>query len=324
MNFLVVDDEVAIRELVGELLEAEGHNVTLAENGEDALRKFKLVWHEVIFSDIRMPKMNGIELLDAVKSINPNIQFVIMTSHASVDNSIQALKKGAFDYVLKPFEDLDIVVDAANRAVAELSAVRRQQALVNTLARQNQELDSLNKEFRELAIRDGLTGLFNHRYAHERLTEEFDRAMRFGRDLTVIFIDVDHFKFFNDANGHQAGDQVLKTLADIMTNASRESDTVARWGGEEFIVVAPETDGAAAVKLAEKIRQAVAAYPFPHSAEQPLGFVSLSLGVAAKSGVTETPEKLLRHADDAVYRAKDAGRNRTVFCSAPAKLRSVG
>jgi diguanylate cyclase (GGDEF)-like protein len=247
-----------------------------------------------------------------------------MTSHASVDNSIQALKSGAFDYVLKPFEDLDVVVDAAQRAVKELSNIRRQQALVNTLALQNQELDSLNKEFRELAIRDGLTGLFNHRYAHERLQEEFDRSARFGRDLTVIFIDVDHFKFFNDTNGHQAGDQVLQTLAEIMTNATRESDTVARWGGEEFIVVAPETNGKAACELAEKIRHAVAAYPFPHAGQQPLGFVSLSLGVASRCAQTETAEKLLRHADDAVYRAKDAGRNRTIYLGAPEQMRDVG
>ena len=104
MNILVADDELAIRELVGELLEADGHTVTLAENGEVALEKFKLSWHEIVFSDIRMPKMNGIELLQAIKEINENTQFIIMTSHASIDNSIDALKKGAFDYILKPFE----------------------------------------------------------------------------------------------------------------------------------------------------------------------------------------------------------------------------
>ena len=194
MNILVADDEIAIRELVGEILEGEGHEVTLAEDGEDALEKFKRTWHEIVFSDIRMPKMNGIKLLEAIKEINANTQFVVMTSHASIDNSIDALKKGAFDYILKPFDDLDIVSDAANRAIANLSGIRRQQYLLNTLARQNQELDTLNKEFREMAIRDGLTGLFNHRYAKERLDEEFDRSKRFGRELTVLFMDLDHFK----------------------------------------------------------------------------------------------------------------------------------
>ena len=154
MNILVADDELAIRELVGEILESDGHTVTLAEDGADALEKFKRIWHEIIFSDIRMPNMNGIEFLTAVKEINENTQFIIMTSHASIDNSIDALKKGAFDYIIKPFEDLAVITEAANSAINNLSGIRRQQYLLNTLSRQNQELDVLNKEFREMAIRD--------------------------------------------------------------------------------------------------------------------------------------------------------------------------
>ncbi len=324
MNILVADDETAIRELVGEILEGEGHEVTLAEDGEDALEKFKRAWHEIVFSDIRMPKMNGIELLSAVMKINANTQFVIMTSHASIGNSIDALKKGAFDYILKPFEDLDVVTDAANRAIANLSGIRRQQYLLNTLSRQNQELDNLNKEFRELAIRDGLTGLFNHRYAKERLDEEFDRASRFGRELAVLFMDLDHFKFFNDTHGHQAGDEILQELAELMMKAVRESDTLARWGGEEFIVIAPETSEVNGCVLAEKIRKAVATHPFPNAEQQPLGMVSLSIGISSRSDSTENAEKLLRFADDAVYAAKDSGRNRSIFCSGPQKMNNVG
>ena len=324
MNILVADDEIAIRELVGEILEGEGHEVTLAEDGEDALEKFKRTWHEIVFSDIRMPKMNGIKLLEAIKEINANTQFVVMTSHASIDNSIDALKKGAFDYILKPFDDLDIVSDAADRAIANLSGIRRQQYLLNTLARQNQELDSLNKEFREMAIRDGLTGLFNHRYAKDRLDEEFDRSMRFGRDLTVLFMDLDHFKFFNDTHGHQAGDEILQILAALMMKNVRESDTLARWGGEEFIVIAPETSEEEGGVLAEKIRKAVAEHAFPNADKQPLGMVSLSIGMSSRSEQTENAEKLLRFADDAVYAAKDSGRNRTIYCSGPQKMNNVG
>ncbi len=324
MNILVADDEIAIRELVGEILEGEGHEVTLAEDGEDALEKFKRTWHEIVFSDIRMPKMNGIKLLEAIKEINANTQFVVMTSHASIDNSIDALKKGAFDYILKPFDDLDIVSDAANRAIANLSGIRRQQYLLNTLARQNQELDSLNKEFREMAIRDGLTGLFNHRYAKDRLDEEFDRSMRFGRELTVLFMDLDHFKFFNDTHGHQAGDEILQILAGLMMKNVRESDTLARWGGEEFIVIAPETSEEEGCVLAEKIRKAVAEHAFPHADKQPLGMVSLSIGMSSRSEKTENAEKLLRFADDAVYAAKDSGRNRTIYCRGPQKMNNVG
>lgn len=323
MNILIVDDEVAIRELVGEILEAEGHNITLAADGEDALQKFTLSWHEIVFSDIRMPKMNGIELLTAVKKINPITQFVIMTSHASIENSVGALKKGAFDYILKPFEDLDVVVDAADRAIANLSGIRRQEYLLNTLTRQNQELEGLNKKFREMAIRDGLTGLFNHRYAEERLDAEFERAGRFGRDLTVLFMDLDNFKFFNDTHGHQAGDEILKILSTLMVDAIREPDTLARWGGEEFIVIAPETGEEEGCLLGERIRMAVKTHNFPNAAQQPLGIVSLSVGIASKSDLTESAEQLLRFADDAVYVAKDSGRNRSVFCSGPNQMRTV-
>jgi len=317
MNILIADDEVAIRELLGEILEGEGHEITLAEDGEDAFEKFKRSWHELVFSDIRMPKMNGIELLAAIKGINVNTQFVIMTSHASVDNSIQALKMGAFDYILKPFEDLDIITDVVNRAMANLSGIRRQQALLDTLSRQNDELDTLNIKFLDLAIRDGLTGLFNRRYAEERLDKEFVRATRHARELSVLFMDLDHFKFFNDMYGHQVGDEILEILAGIMTQAVRESDTLARWGGEEFIVICPETNQEDAGILAQRIRKSVAGHPFPNAAQQPLGIVSLSIGVASRSNATESPEKLLRFADEAVYDAKDNGRNRVVFSSGP-------
>ncbi len=169
-------------------------------------------------------------------------------------------------------------------------------------------------------MRDGLTGMFNRRYAEERLNEEFDRAIRYGRDFSLIFMDLDHFKFFNDLNGHQAGDELLQTLATLMTQAVRESDTLARWGGEEFVVVTPETDQEGAYILAERIRKSVAEYSFPNAAQQPLGLVSLSIGVASISIGVESCAKLIGCADDAMYSAKSAGRNRTVVCSSPGKM----
>ena len=323
MNILVADDEPAIRSLVGQLLEDEGHTVTLAEDGKDALEKFNRGWHEIVFSDIRMPNMTGIELLGEVMKINENTQFIIMTSHASVENSIAALKQGAFDYIIKPFEELDLVVETTNRAIANLSAIRKQQYLVSTLSRQNAELGDLNKKFREMAIRDGLTGLFNHRHAQDRLTEEYERSKRFKRRFSILFMDVDHFKFFNDNNGHQAGDEVLKTIAQLMTGAIRESDIVARWGGEEFIIIAAETNARQACELAERIRLAVATHAFAHSKRQPLGLVSLSIGVATISKSTQDAQSLVKLADDAVYHAKDHGRNRTVFCTSDGQMKSV-
>lgn len=323
MNILVADDELSIRKLVAEILTEEGHNVTLAEDGQDALEKFGQIWHEIILSDIRMPKMTGIELLAATKKINEHTQFIIMTSHASVDNSIAALKQGAFDYILKPFDDLDLVVDAVNRAIANLSAIRKQEYLLSTLTRQNDELGSLNKKFREMAIRDGLTGLFNHRHAQDLLTEEFDRAQKFDRDLSLLFMDLDNFKFYNDTHGHQAGDELLQLLGEMMTSITRESDIVARWGGEEFIIIAPETGESQACRLAEKIRTQVAEYDFPHAGEQPLGLMSVSIGVATTTGDVENVEMLVKFADEGAYHAKENGRNRTVFCSGGSTMKTV-
>lgn len=324
MNILIADDELAIRELVGEILTGEGHEVTLAEDGEDALEKFKRSWHDVVFSDIRMPKLNGIELLAAIKEINANTQFIIMTSHASVETSIEALKQGAFDYILKPFEDLDIIADAASRAMTSLSGIRKQQSLFETMARQNKELDGLNRKFRELAIRDELTGLHNHRYAKDRLDTEFRLATRYGRGLIVMFFDLDHFKFFNDKNGHPAGDQLLRELAEIVAKELRETDSLARWGGEEFVVIAPESDERDGCLLAETIRKAVASHSFPNGEQQPLGMVSLSVGVSYISDSIESAEELLRLADDAMYVAKSNGRNRTVFCRGENQMSAVG
>ena len=323
MNILVADDEITIRSLVGELLEDAGHVVTLAEDGVDALEKFNRTWHEIVFSDIRMPNMTGIELLAKIKEINEITQFIIMTSHASVENSVAALKKGAFDYIIKPFEDLDVIVDTTNRAIANLTAIRKQQDMFNTLKRQNVELGGLNKKFREMAIRDGLTGLFNHRHTQERLSEEFARARRFQRELSILFMDVDNFKFYNDTHGHQAGDVILEKIGKLMTKVSRESDVVSRWGGEEFIIIAAETNKKQACALAEKIRLLIAGHDFPHAAEQPLGKISLSIGVSTISEVTKYAEDLVRLADNAVYYAKDHGRNRTVFCSGEHKMKNV-
>jgi len=313
VNILIADDDVATRELVGEILAGDGHEITLAEDGEDALEKFKRSWHDIVFSDILMPKMNGIELLAAVKGISSDTQFVIMTGHASVDSSIQALKMGALDYIFKPFEDLNIITEAVNRAEANLSGIRQKQALYATLSRQNGVLDTLNIKFLDLATLDGLTGLFSRRFAEGLLDEEFDRATNHTCELSVLFMDLDHFKFFNDTHGHQAGDEILHILAQIMTEAVRESDTLARWGGEEFIVICPDTNQEDACMLAERIGKSVAGHQFPNAAQQPLGIVSLSIGVASRSNRTDSPEKLLLHADEAMYCAKNNGRNRVVL-----------
>ncbi len=307
-KILVVDDDMAIRGVVSEVLMDDGHQVETAASAEEALEKFNSDDFGLVMSDIRMSGMNGIQLLEAIKAKEDPAQFVIMTSHASIETAIQAIKLGAYDYLVKPFESLELISNTASRALESLMLARERDLLVASLTRNNAELERLNKFFRELAIRDGLTGLYNHRYFHEALSGEVDRARRYERELSVLFIDVDYFKAFNDTHGHQKGDELLKELAELLEARVRETDVVARWGGEEFVIMAPETGASDAAEMAESLRQSVADHPFPDRETQPAERITVSIGVATLLS-NGTDKSLVFRADKAVYEAKAKGRN---------------
>lgn len=172
----------------------------------------------------------------------------------------------------------------------------------------------LFEETRFLSVTDGLTALYNRRYFMERLVEEFDRTKRYKRTLSLILIDIDHFKAFNDANGHPEGDYLLRSFAEIMKKIARKSDVVARYGGEEFIIILPETDKEMAIITAERLRTEVEKTDFKGGQTQPLGRVTISLGVSYFQESTASFEELIKMADNALYHAKEDGRNRV--CSA--------
>jgi diguanylate cyclase (GGDEF)-like protein len=305
---LVVDDDASIRGVVAEVLRDDGHTVVEAGSGDEALAQCGTDGFDLVLTDIRMPGMDGISLLERLRTRYPSAHVVIMTSHASLDTAIGALKRGAYDYLSKPFESLDIISEVAKRALHNVQLVRERESLIATLSRNNRELEKLNRFLRELSIRDGLTSLYNHRHLHEQLHLEVERARRYQRELSLVFIDVDHFKQYNDAHGHQNGDHLLRSIAEILRANVRETDVVARWGGEEFVIVAPETHPAEGVGLAEKLRRLVEEFPFPGRETMPGGRVTISVGVAALApGITQ--DTLVQRADQAVYRAKESGRN---------------
>lgn len=181
------------------------------------------------------------------------------------------------------------------------------------------EMEAMNRRLEELSVRDALTGLYNRRYFHDRLTHEFRRASRHDRPLALLMLDIDHFKQVNDTYGHQAGDQVLRSIALLLVNQTRGTDITARYGGEEFAAVLPETDREGAVRVAEKLRESVAVAPL-HRPE-PSGayndveaiFRTVSIGVAVMEGQAfEESALLIRAADSALYAAKHQGRNRVI------------
>lgn len=188
--------------------------------------------------------------------------------------------------------------------------VTEARASAAALVRANAELDQLSRT-------DAMTGLFNFRSLKARIAEEHERARRYGKPYAVILCDIDHFKNYNDQNGHPEGDKALQKAAAVLKARARTTDFVARYGGEEFVVLCPEVSAAQAEKLAEALRQGVEREEFAHGAKQPLGRLTISLGVAGfpKSGTTA--EQVLEAADAALYKSKEGGRNRVTVATAP-------
>ena len=306
---LVVDDDEALRSLVCQVLEADGYSVVVAADGDEAWRIFQEQRPELVFTDIRMPGRTGLDLLEDIKRTSPLSHVIIMTSHASLDTAIGALKQGAYDYLIKPFEDLELISSATRRAVGSLRLQQERELLVSKLQGYNEELETLNKMFRELAVRDGLTGLFNHRYAQEALLHEIERSKLHQRPLSMLFADVDNFKQYNDTHGHQKGDRLLQSLAASLKSVARSTDIIARWGGEEFVVIAPESDLNTATDLAWQMRDSIASLDEPGRDTQPNGIVSVSIGVATLGEHANGAAGLVSQADQALYKAKAAGRN---------------
>lgn len=311
-QILVVDDEMSLRELVSEVLTDDGYDVTTASTGEKALRLFAETPFTLVITDIRMPGMNGIDLLRKIKAENQDTQVIIITSHASLDTAVTALREGAYDYLIKPFEDLEVISAVVDRALEKVSLVVENRLLLEKLHINNQELELANVFLREMAIRDGLTGLYNHRHFQETLAAEVARSQRHKREFSLIFFDVDHFKTFNDTHGHPEGDTLLRILGQLIQERLRETDLAYRYGGEEFVLLLPETSKEGAVVVAENLRMKIETTPLKGAEIQPMGKITVSIGVATFPGDGEEAAKLLENADQALYRAKQGGRNRVV------------
>lgn len=196
----------------------------------------------------------------------------------------------------------DVLQVIAKNVMREREAERKAAQFVK-------DLELLNAKLEELSVTDEMTQLANFRHFKTQLKIEHERSFRYRTPYTLLFCDVDHFKVYNDKNGHPAGDEVLKKVAEILRANQRGTDLAARYGGEEFVVLCPHTDLQQALGVAERIRKAVEAVPFPGNATQPLGKVSVSIGVARFPENGNTPDEVLKSADEAVYQSKKNGRN---------------
>jgi two-component system, cell cycle response regulator len=283
------------------LLKRAGYQVETAGNGREALSKIDAGDFQLMITDWEMPEMDGIALCSAMRSTPGKgyIYTILLTARDAIEHVVTGLQAGADDYLTKPVIEPELI--------ARLNTGKR----IVTLER---SLRAANEENRRLSITDPLTGAFNRRYLMEQLPREIDRAVRYGRPLSVLMCDVDHFKKINDTHGHLVGDDVLKWFVATLQGTARTTDWVARYGGEEFVVVLPETSAVNAVTAAEHLRAEVAAHPFVSTtASFP---VTASFGASGWRGTIpkeSTLDALMAKCDAGVYASKAAGRNRVTL-----------
>ena len=283
------------------LLKRAGYEVETAGNGREALSKIDGGNFQLMITDWEMPEMDGIAALprNALNTRQRLHLHILLTARDAIEHVVTGLQAGADDYLTKPVIEPELI--------ARLNTGKR----IVTLER---SLRAANEENRRLSITDFLTGAFNRRHLMEQLPREIDRAVRYGRPLSVLMCDVDHFKKINDTHGHLVGDEVLKWFVATLQGTVRTADWVARYGGEEFVVVLPETTAVNAVTAAEHLRAEVAARPFVTStASFPVtaSFGASGWGATVPQG--STLDVLMAKCDAGVYASKAAGRNRVTL-----------
>lgn len=290
-RLLIVDDAMENIQILNHVL-GEEHEVLFAMNGEKALELAHQHQPDLILLDAVMPGMDGYEVCAALRAASDvrDIPIIFVTALTTPEDETRALEAGAVDFITKPFN---------------VAVVRARVRTHLTLKRQSDAM-------RELTLTDALTGVANRRSFNEAIQNEWRRCARSAMPLSVIMIDIDHFKLYNDAYGHQAGDSCLKQVADTMLQcAGRSPDLLARYGGEEFVILLPRVGAQGAETVAERILASVRALAIPHRMSSAGDTVTVSLGVATLlPGTGGTPDALVRCADNALYRAKKDGRNR--------------
>jgi two-component system, cell cycle response regulator len=309
LRVLVVDDCEAQRLLILKQVRALGFDAAVADDGADALVKLDQYRPHIILTDWVMPNMDGIELCRLARASERGrlLYIILLTAFGDNDSLVGAFESGADDFINKPFNvrELEARLRAAKRIISLQTELRRK---IESLRELNTELTDANRRLFDFAHHDALTGLPNRRLMVERLQQAWSEYQRRGKSFAVAVFDLDHFKRINDELGHNAGDQVLARIAHILRRQIRAEDTVARFGGEEFLILMPQTDIQAAVQLAERVRHAIEREKFVDGGHR--WSVTSSTGVAATNESTKSWDALLKAADEALYEAKGAGRNR--------------
>ena len=314
---LLVDDQAIVAEAIRRMLATEDDiEYHYCADPARAIAEAVEFQPTVILQDLVMPDIDGMMLLRFFRAnpVTKNIPIIVMSSKEDPKIKSDAFELQASDYLVKIPDKIELIARVRAHTRSYLAQQQRDEAY-RVLRDLQIELEKKNKELQRLSSLDGLTGIANRRRFDEFLEQEWLRAARGNKTLSLILTDIDHFKTYNDNYGHQGGDEVLRRVAQAIENgAHRPGDLVARYGGEEFAIILPDTEPVGAASVAEAIRQSVERLNIPHGFSTAADHVTLSLGVASiiprEGGL---PATLIEAADEALYEAKHSGRNRYVI-----------
>lgn len=336
-RILLVDDEIENLKALERTLRSKFDTVGCT-SAQEALKKISQEEFAVVVSDQRMPVMSGTELLAKIATVKPLTTRVILTAYTDTKELLDAINRAEiYRYVTKPWDNSEILV-VLQQSVEHYRLLKENQELIESLADKNRRLEEKEKELlgvnenlekaveertaqlreaneklSELAMTDPLTRLANRRAFFQKFSEEIARSRRYQHTLLIAMIDVDHFKTFNDMEGHVFGDEALKKIAQLFSSNLRKTDLLGRYGGEEFILMLPETPVGGGLEKCERLRNLIETTTFQgkdHSA-----YLSVSIGVAMFPEHADNMEDLVKAADHALYQAKEFGRNRVVLAS---------
>ena len=297
-RILVIDDRASSYERVVDVL-SKDHSVDVESDSQQAVFVAAEGDYELVIVSLGLKEFDGLRLCSQIRSLERTRHLPIMVISDPSDNTrlLRGLDMGINDYVMRPIDKNELF------------------ARVRTQIRRKRYTDKLRDSFQhnlEMAITDPLTGLHNRRYMESHLNTLVDKAKSEEKPLTLLLLDIDYFKAVNDTHGHEAGDDVLREFSVRLRSHVRGIDLACRYGGEEFVVVMPETNKALAFMVAERVRQQIAGNPFiVRSGENSLQ-ITVSIGIAGIESDEDTPATVLRRADEALYAAKRDGRNRVV------------
>jgi len=313
ISVFLVDDQAMIAEAVRRALIEEDLDFHYCQDPTEAVKKALELKPTIILQDLVMPEIDGLTMVKFYRA-NPTlaqIPIIVLSTKEDPEIKSKAFEYGANDYLVKLPNKVELIARIRYHSQAYINQMERDEAF-RALEKSQKELAAANEILEKLSALDGLTGVPNRRRFDEVLNKEWQRSVRHSTSLSLIMIDIDYFKFYNDTYGHQGGDECLIRVAKALEGAARrETDVVARYGGEEFGVILPETGSKGAFEVAETLRATVEALNIAHESSQVCDHVTISVGVATwlpEKG--SGPEHLLAAADEALYKSKEDGRNR--------------